>query len=54
MIHPRSLNTVVVCKQINFLALYYITSKLVTLYKIIDAPIQIYDILLSYRYFQVR
>jgi hypothetical protein len=34
-----------VCNQITFLILYYIISRLVTLLKVIDASIQVSDIL---------
>jgi hypothetical protein len=37
MVLPPSQNTVGVCKQITLLILYYISSRLVTLLKIIDA-----------------
>jgi len=37
MVPPPSQNTVGVCNQITFLSLYYISSRLVTLIKVIDA-----------------
>jgi len=46
---PRpSQNTVAVCNQITLLIPYYISSRLVNLLKIIDAPVQVSDIFLSY------
>ena len=45
MIPPPSPNTVGVCKQITLLVLYYIISRLLTLLKVIDAPIRVTDIL---------
>jgi len=45
IIPPPSQNIVVVCNQITLLMLYYITSRLVTLVKVTDAPIQVSDIL---------
>ena len=50
MVPPLSQNTVGVCNQITFLILYFIRSKLVTLLKVTDAPIQvpnIFDLLVS-------
>ena len=44
MIPPPSPNTVE-CKQITLLVLYYIISRLLTLLKVIDAPIRVTDIL---------
>ena len=44
MIPPPTQNTVGVCNQIALLILYYIISKLVTLFKVIDAPIQVPNI----------
>jgi len=44
MVPPPSQSTVGVCNQITLLIFYYINSRLVTLLKIIDAPIQISDI----------
>ena len=40
MVPPASQNTVRVCNQITLLILYYISSKLVTLLKVIDVPLQ--------------
>ena len=48
-----SQNTVTVCNQITFLILNYITSRLVTLRKVIDAPIQvpnIFDLTVSFKF----
>ena len=45
IIPPPSQNIVGVCNQITLLMLYYITSRLVTLVKVTDAPIQVSDIL---------
>jgi len=39
-----SQNTVAVCNQITLLILYYISSRLVTLLKVTNAPIQVPDI----------
>ena len=44
MIPQPSQYTVGVCKQINLIIIYYISSRLTTLIKIIDAPIQVSDI----------
>ena len=41
MVPPPSQNTVVVCKHITLLITYYISSWLVTLLKINDAPMQV-------------
>jgi len=43
MIPPPSQNAVAGCNQIIFLILYYISSKLVTLFKVIGASIQVSD-----------
>jgi hypothetical protein len=45
MIPPPNQNTVVVCNKITLLILYYSSSRLLTLLKVIDAPIQVSDIL---------
>jgi hypothetical protein len=45
MITPPSQNTVAVCNQTALLILYYISSSLVTLLKVTDAPIEVSDIL---------
>jgi len=37
-------NTVGVCNQITLLILYYVSSRLVTLLEVIDAPIQVPNI----------
>ena len=44
MVAPPSQNTVGVCNKITLLILYYIYSRLVTLVKIIDAPVQVSDV----------
>jgi len=44
MLFPQSQNTVVVSNQITRLIFYYISSRLVTLLKVTDAPIQIPNI----------
>ena len=44
MVPSPSQNTVGVCNQITLLILYYISSRLVTLLKVTDAPIQVCDI----------
>ena len=41
---PPCHNTVGVCNQISFLVLYYNSSRLVPLLKVINAPIQVPDI----------
>ena len=41
---PPNQNIVGVCNQITLLVLYYISFRLVTLLKVIDAPIRVYDI----------
>ena len=50
MVSPPSHNTVGVCNKITLYVPYYISSRLVTLLKIIGAPIEVSDILyfLSY------
>jgi len=45
MVPPSSQNTVGVCNQITLLILCYISSRLITLLKVIDAPIQVPNIL---------
>ena len=42
---PPSHNTVAVCHQVTFLILHYITSRLVPLLKVTDAPIQVPNVL---------
>jgi len=42
---PPNQNTVGVCKKITHLLLDYISSRLVTLLKFTDAPIQVPDII---------
>jgi len=41
---PPSQNTVGICNQITLLILYYISSRLVTLFEVTDAPTQVSDI----------
>jgi len=41
---PPNQNTIEVCNQITFLILYYTSSRPITLLKVIEAPIQVYDI----------
>ena len=41
MVPLPSQNTVGVCNHITLLILYYISPSLVTLFKVIDAPIQV-------------
>ena len=48
-----SQNTVGVCNQITFVILHYISSRLVPLLKVIDAPIQvpnIFDLTVSFKF----
>ena len=45
IVPPPSHNTVVACNQLALLILYYISSRLVTLLKVNEAPIQDSDIL---------
>jgi len=54
IIPAPSQNTVGVCKPITYVILYYISSRLVTLLKVSDAPIQVSDIFLYYSEFQVH
>ena len=44
IVHPPSQNTVGACNQITFAILHYISSRLVTLLKVTDAPIQVPNI----------
>jgi len=44
IVPPPSQNTVGVCKQITFVIHHYISSRLVTLLKVIDAPVQVPNI----------
>ena len=44
IVPPFSQNTVAVCNQITFLILYYISSRLLILFKVTDAPTQVSDI----------
>jgi len=44
MVPPPNQNTVGVCNQITLLILYIISSRLVTLLKVTDAPLQVSDI----------
>ena len=53
MVPPPSHNTVGVCHQVTFLILHYITSRLVPLLKVIDAPIQVpyvLDLTVSFKF----
>ena len=45
MIPPPNQNTVAVCNQITILILDYIISRMVTLFKVFDAPMQVSAIL---------
>jgi hypothetical protein len=51
MFPPPSQNTVGVCKQITLLILYTIIAGLVTLLKVIDAPVKVSGI--SHLWFRV-
>ena len=44
MVPPPIQNTVGICNQITLLILYYISSGLLTLFKVTDAPTQVSDI----------
>ena len=44
MVPPPSQNTVGVCNEIILLVFHYISSRLVTLPKVVDAPIPVSDI----------
>ena len=44
MVPPPSPNTIRICNHFNLLILYYISSRLVTLLKVINAPKQVSDI----------
>jgi len=48
MVPPCSQNTVGVCNQITLLVLLYISSRLVTLLKSIDVPVQVSDFLILF------
>ena len=48
MVPPPSQNTVGICKQITLFILYYISSRLITLPKDIDARLQEPNIFFSY------
>jgi len=48
MVPLPSQNPVGICNQITIIILYYISSKLVTLLKVIDAPTQDPNSFLSY------
>ena len=53
VVPPPSQNTVEVCNQITILVLYYSISRLVTLIKLTDTPIQVSDIVVltvSYKF----
>jgi hypothetical protein len=45
IVPPPSQNTVGVCNRITFVILHYISSRLVTLLKVIDAPLHVPNIL---------
>ena len=44
MVPPPTQNTVGGYKQVTLLILYYVSSQLITLPKVIDAPVQVSDI----------
>jgi len=44
MVPPPSQNAVGICNQITLLILYYISARLVTLFKVNDAPLQVPNI----------
>jgi hypothetical protein len=44
MVSPPNQDTVGICKQITLLIISYVSSRLVTLLKVTDAPIQIPNI----------
>ena len=44
MVPPPSQNTVGVCNKITLLILYYVSSRLVTPFKVINAPMQVPNI----------
>jgi len=53
IVPPPSQNTVGVCNHITFVILQYISSRLVTLLKVTDAPIQvpsIFDLTVSFKF----
>jgi len=53
MVPSPGQNTVAVCHQITFLIFYYISSRLVSLLKIFDAPVQvsyIYDFTVRFKF----
>ena len=53
MFPSSSQNTVGACNQITLLILYYISSRLVTLFKVTDAPKQvrnIFDLIASFKF----
>jgi len=53
MVPPPRQNTVAVCNQITILILYYISSRLLILLKVTDAPAQVSDIfnlIVSFRF----
>ena len=54
IVPPPSHNTVGVCNQVSLLILNYITSRLVPLLKVTDAPIQVpnvLDVTVSFKFF---
>ena len=57
MVPSPSQNTVVVCYQITLLSLYYISSRMLTLLKATDAPLQIsgiFDLIVSFKFINIR
>jgi len=54
MVPPTRQNTAGVCNEITCLVHYHISSRLVTLLKINDAPTEVSNIFLSYCLFQVH
>jgi len=54
MVSPPNQNTVGVCNQITLLILYYISSRMVTILKINDDPIQVSDIYIALLVSQVH
>jgi len=53
IVPPSSQNTVGVCNQITFVILHYVSSRLVTVLEVIDAPIQIpniFDLTVSFKF----
>jgi len=46
MVPPPSQGTVRVCNEITLLILYYTNSRLITVFKVTDIPIQVSDVFL--------